>query len=227
MRGDMQTIPFDIIGFDLDGTLLDTSGDLIAAVNHTLALAGKPLLTAAEVKPMLGGGAKMMLIHGLKADGGIPDDEFRPLYRIMLRYYEDNISQHTRLFPGGAALLDTLDDMGIKYGVVSNKFESLAVKVLRELGLFDRMVTVIGGDTLGKDRAKPAADPIHELVSRAGGGRAVFIGDSIYDTMAAKAAGIPSVACSFGFLLHSLEEMDADAVIDHFDELVPVLRGMG
>jgi len=57
--------------------------------------------------------------------------------------------------------------------------------------------------------------------------RAVFIGDSIYDTMAAKEAGVPSVACAFGFLMHSLEEMDADAVIDHFDELIGVLRGMG
>lgn len=222
----MADNPFDIVGFDLDGTLLDTSADLTAAVNHTLARAGKPPLTVDEVKPMIGGGAKLMLQHGLKAAGGIADDEFKPLYRELLRYYEANISCHTRLFPGGEAMLDELDAMGIRYGVVTNKFESLAVKLLGELGLLDRMVTVIGGDTLGPERAKPKADPIHELIARCGGGRAVFIGDSIYDTMAARAAGIPSIACSFGFLMHSLEEMNADAVIDHFDELIPQLHAM-
>ena len=69
------------------------------------------------------------------------------------------------------------------------------------------------------------------LIARAqaqgSGPRAVFIGDSIYDTMSAKAAGVPSVACAFGFLMHSVEEMDADAVIDHFDELIPTLRKLG
>ena len=102
----MADFPFDIVGFDLDGTLLDTSGDLTAAVNHTLALAGKPLLTTDEVKPMIGGGAKMMLEHGLKAAGGIAEDEFRPLYRAMMAYYTENISVHTRPFPGAVALLD-------------------------------------------------------------------------------------------------------------------------
>ncbi len=227
----MANFPFDIVGFDLDGTLLDTSGDLTAAVNHTLALAGKPLLTTDEVKPMIGSGAKMMLEHGLKATGGIAEDEFRPLYRAMMAYYTENISVHTRPFPGAVALLDRLDAMGVRYGVVTNKFESLAKQALADLGLLERMVAVIGVDTFGKERAKPKGDTITELIARCqmlgSGPRTVFIGDSIYDTMAAKAAGVPSVACAFGFLMHSLEEMDADAVIDHFDELVGVLWEMG
>jgi phosphoglycolate phosphatase len=227
----MADFPFDIVGFDLDGTLLDTSGDLTAAVNHTLAIARKPLLTTEEVKPMIGGGAKMMLEHGLKATGGIAEEEFRPLYRAMMAYYTQNISVHTRPFPGAVALLDALDAMGVRYGVVTNKFESLAKQALSDLGLLDRMVTVIGVDTLGKERAKPKGDTITELIARCqalgSGPRTVFIGDSIYDTMAAKAAGVPSVACAFGFLMHSLEEMNADAVIRHFDELVGVLRRMG
>jgi phosphoglycolate phosphatase len=227
----MADFPFNIVGFDLDGTLLDTSGDLTAAVNHTLALAGKPLLTIEEVKPMIGGGAKMMLEHGLKATGGIAEEEFRPLYRAMMAYYTEHISVHTRPFPGAVALLDQLDAMGVRYGVVTNKFESLAKQALADLGLLDRMVAVIGVDTLGKERAKPKGDTITELIARCqalgSGPRAVFIGDSIYDTMAAKDAGVPSVACAFGFLMHSLEEMNADAVIDHFDELIGVLRGLG
>jgi phosphoglycolate phosphatase len=227
----MIDFPFDIVGFDLDGTLLDTSGDLTAAVNHVLALAGKPLLSVSEVKPMIGGGAKLMLEQGLKADGGIAAAEFRPLYRAMMAYYTEHVSVHTRPFPGAVAMLDQLDALGVRYGVVTNKFESLAAKALSDLGLFERMVTVIGVDTLGKERAKPKGDPIIELIARCqaqgSGPRAVFIGDSIYDTMSAKAAGVPSVACSFGFLMHSVEEMNADAVIDHFDELIDVLRGLG
>ena len=223
----MTKFPFDIIGFDLDGTLLDTSGDLTAAVNHTLALVNRPPLTADAVKPMIGGGAKLMLEHGLNATGGIPVEEFKPLYRALLRYYEDHIAVHTRPFPGALDVLDQLDAMGVKYAVVSNKFESLCTKALGELGMLERMETVIGGDTLGKDNAKPSAAPIHEMVARCGGGRAVFIGDSIYDTMAARNAGIPSVACSFGFLMHTIDEMNADAVIDHFDELIAVLQRLG
>lgn len=227
----MIDFPFDIVGFDLDGTLLDTSGDLTAAVNHTLAIAGKPPLTTEEVKPMIGGGAKLMLEHGLKAAGGIAEEDFRPLYRAMMAYYTEHVSVHTKPFPGAVELLDRLDAMGVKYGVVTNKFESLATKALSDLGLFDRMVTVIGVDTLGKERAKPKGDPIIELIARAQakgarGPRTAFVGDSIYDTMSAKAAGVPSVACAFGFLMHSLDEMDADAVIDHFDELVGVLGAL-
>jgi phosphoglycolate phosphatase len=227
----MADFPFDIVGFDLDGTLLDTSGDLTAAVNHALALAGKPSLSVEEVKPMIGGGAKLMLEHGLKATGGIAEGEFRPLYRAMMAYYTEHISVHTRPFPGAVALLDQLDAMGVRYGVVTNKFESLAKQALADLGLLDRMVAVIGVDTLGKERAKPKGDTIIELIARAqalgSGPRTVFIGDSIYDTLAAMAADVPSVACAFGFLMHSLEEMNADAVIGHFDELIEALRGMG
>ena len=112
----------------------------------------------------------------------------------------------------------------VKVAIVTNKFESLAVKLLRELDLFDRFETVIGGDTLGPGRAKPAADPIVEMIARLGGGRAAFVGDSIYDIDAAKAAGIPSIAVSFGFLMQPVEELGADAVIDGYDQLIPTLE---
>ncbi len=219
--------PFDIIGFDLDGTLLDTSGDLANATNHALALAGRPALSPDQVKPMIGLGAKHMLQRGLEATGGIPDDEFKPLYRALLRFYEENIAVETKPYSGLLSVLDQCEDRNIKYGVVTNKFESLAVHLLTELKLIDRMAFVIGGDTLGKENAKPSAAPIQEMIKRAGGGRAVFIGDSIYDVMAAKNAGIPSVAVSFGFLHQPVEELGADIIIDHYDELFSALETLG
>jgi phosphoglycolate phosphatase len=220
----MTKFPFNIIGFDLDGTLVDTSGDLTAAVNHVLASLGRPLLLQDTVKQHIGGGAKLMLQQGLEATGGIPGDDFKPLYRQMLGYYEANVSVHSQPFDGVLALLDQLDDMGVRYGVVTNKFESLAVKLLADLGLADRMGCIIGADTLGKENAKPSGAPIFEMVKRCGGGNAAYVGDSIYDVMAAKNAGVPSIAVSFGFLHGPVEELEADAVIDHFDELIGCLN---
>ena len=225
----MTKFPFDIIGFDLDGTLVDTSGDLTAAVNHVLGSVGRPLLTQDTVKQHIGGGAKLMLQQGLEATGGIPGDDFKPLYKKMLGYYEANVSVHSRPFDGALALLDELDAMGVRYAVVTNKFESLAVKLLTDLGLAQRMGCILGADTLGKENAKPSGAPIFEMVKRCGGGpennkRAAYVGDSIYDIMAAKNAGVPSVAVSFGFLHGPVEELGADAVIDHFDELIGCLE---
>jgi phosphoglycolate phosphatase len=216
--------PFDIIGFDLDGTLVDTSGDLTAAVNHVLESVGRPLLSPETVKQYIGGGAKLMLQKGLEATGGIPDNDFKPLYRQMLAYYEANVSVHSRPFDGALAVLDALDDMGVRYAVVTNKFESLAVKLLTDLNLAHRMGCILGADSLGKENAKPSGAPIFEMIKRCGGGRAAYIGDSIYDMMAAKNASVPSVAVSFGFLHGPVEDMGADAVIDHFDGLLDCLK---
>jgi phosphoglycolate phosphatase len=216
--------PFDIIGFDLDGTLVDTSGDLTAAVNHVLESVDRPLLSPETVKQYIGGGAKLMLQQGLEATGGIPDNNFKPLYRQMLDYYEANVSVHSRPFDGALAVLDTLDDMGVRYAVVTNKFESLAVKLLTDLNLAHRMGCILGADSLGKENAKPSGAPIFEMIKRCGGGRAAYIGDSIYDMMAAKNASVPSVAVSFGFLHGPVEDMGADAVIDHFDQLLDCLK---
>lgn len=220
----MTKFPFDIIGFDLDGTLVDTSGDLTAAVNYVLGSVGRPTLSTDTVKQHIGGGAKLMLQQGLEATGGIPDGNFKPLYKEMLTYYAANVSAHSRPFDGTLRLLDELDAMGVRYAVVTNKFESLAVQLLTDLNLADRMGCILGADTLGKENAKPSGAPIFEMIKRCGGGRAAYIGDSIYDVMAAKNAGVPSVAVSFGFLHGPVEDLGADAIIDHFDELIPALE---
>lgn len=223
----MSDFPFAVVGFDLDGTLLDTSRDLTDAVNYTLAQAGRPLLSVEEVKPMIGGGAKKMLERGLAATGGATDEEMSRLYKMLLGYYEANISTGTVPFPGTIAALDQLAAMGVKLAICTNKFEGFAEKLLTELGLRDRFAALIGGDTMGKGNSKPSPLPINEMIARAGGGRAAFVGDSIYDVMAAKNAGIPSVAVSFGFLMQPVEELGADAIIDHYDELISALERLG
>jgi phosphoglycolate phosphatase len=215
---------FDIVGFDLDGTLLDTSASLTKAVNYALAQAGRPPLHIDEVRPMIGGGAKRTLEKGLEASGGYDPEEMKQLYPQLLEFYRDNISEGSFPYPGLIDVLDQLAADGVRLTVVTNKFESLAVKLLTELGLIGRFAAVIGGDTMGKGNAKPSAAPIREMIARAGGGSAVFLGDSIYDVLAARNAGIPSIAVSFGFLAGPVEELAADAVIHHYGELIPTLE---
>jgi phosphoglycolate phosphatase len=224
----MQNFPFDIVGFDLDGTLLDTHGDLGAAVNHALSLAGRPNRPLGSMRALIGGGAKRMLERALDEDGvALPEDEFKALYRELLGHYEANIAVHTQVFPGGEAMLDDLAERGVRLAVVTNKFERFARLVLDQLGLTHRFYTVIGGDTLGPGKAKPAPDQLHEMIARGGGGRAAYVGDTTYDTLAAKAAGLPCIAVGFGFNDLPLEQLGADAAINHFNELVCALEALG
>ncbi len=223
----MTDFPFDIVGFDLDGTLFDTSADLTAAVNHALGLLGRPGLSVAQVKPMIGRGGKYMLQQGLEASGGCDPEVLERLYPELLAFYGENLTRATRPFPGLPAAMDALEARGVKLAIVTNKSESLAVKLVGELALDHRFACVIGGDSLGPNSRKPSPDGIREMIRRCGGGRAAFIGDSIFDIEAAKAADIPAIAVSFGFLMQPIEELMADAVIDHFDELVPALERLG
>ncbi len=223
----MPDFPFAVVGFDLDGTLVDTAGDLTAAVNHALALADRPPLMADQLRPMVGLGAKHMLAQGLSATGGmVTDDAFRPLYRALLTYYADHIAVHSRPFAGAVTMLDQLDALGVRYGVVTNKFEGLARSLLDQLGLAGRIAAIYGADTLGTERAKPAPDGVAALVRDCGGGRAAFVGDSIYDVMAARGAGAVSIAVRFGFLHQPVEQLGADHIIAHFSELVPLLQSL-
>ena len=204
--------------------MLDTSGDLAAAVNHALATIDRPPVAPERVRGMIGGGAKNMLRHAMTATGGCGEDEFRPAYKALLSYYGDHLCVHTAPFPGTVAMLDRLAAQGVKLAVVTNKFESFATRLLADIGLAARFDTIIGGDTLGAGKSKPDRALIDLMVERLGGGRAAFVGDSIYDIEAAHNAGLPAVAVSFGFLLQPVGTFGAEAVIDRWDELDQALE---
>lgn len=220
----MADFPYDIVGFDLDGTLLDTSHDLGVALNHSLALAGRPPVPLEETTRHVGGGAAQMLRSALMESGGVDEEAFDGLQARLVEFYAQNIAHHTAFFPGGEAMLDALDARGVKIAIATNKKESLAVRLFEEMGVLHRFACVIGGDTLGREKAKPKPDMLHEMVRRCGGGTAAFVGDTTFDIGAARAAGLPVVAVRFGFNDVPAHELGADAVINHFDELVPALE---
>jgi phosphoglycolate phosphatase len=219
----MTTHRFKIVGFDLDGTLLDTSGDLGAAVNHALSLIERPPVAREAVMGLIGGGARLMLNRALTLTGGDEGVDQDSLFAELLAFYEANIAVHTALYPGAAEMLDALDASGTKIAIVTNKREPMARLLFEELDLTERFACIIGAGTYP---LKPAPDALHAMVAQCGGGAAAFVGDTTFDTRAARAAGLPSVAVSFGFCDAAPHELEADAVIDHFDDLIPALAAL-
>ena len=218
-----RPIRFAIVGFDLDGTLLDTAPDIAHALNHALRAAGRPALPLDEVRPMIGGGAKKLLAKALGQGARVPEDELAPLYRMLLDHYAAHIAVETRAYDGLERALDALAEQGVVLGVATNKLEALAADLLGQMGLADRFAAIVGGDTLGTDRAKPLPDMLHHMAEACGGGEMAFVGDSAFDMKAARAAGVPGIAVSFGYPGMAVAALGADRVIDHYDELLPVL----
>ena len=223
----MANFPFEIVGFDLDGTLLDTSQDIGLALNHALRSAGRSEVPLYQVSGLIGGGARMLLDRALAATGGAEGADPAAIHRDLLAYYTENIAVHSRLFPGGAEMLDALAGHGVKLALVTNKLEALARQLLGELGLAHRFALILGGDSLGSGRAKPAPDLLLAMVARLGGGRAAYVGDTTFDTRAARSAGLPCVGVAFGFADVPLGDLGASAMIDHYDQLVPTLIALG
>jgi len=220
----MSTFPFAMVGFDLDGTLVDTQGDLGVALNHALGLIGRAPVPLDKVERLIGGGLRRMLLRALDETGGaLPEAEFAALYPEVIAHYEANIAVHSRPYEGSLAALEELSDLGCALSVVTNKPERLALKLLGELDMLSQFAAVIGGDSAA--RPKPHADPIEAAIERSGGtGKFAMVGDSSFDVGAARAAGVPALVLGFGYNDLPPHELGADAVIGHFDELVEALR---
>ena len=223
----MSDFPFDTIGFDLDGTLIDTAPDLCRAVNHALSTIGRPALSEEATREVIGGGTRAMLSRALERTGGkVEDDTFQQLYDALIAHYDRHTSDHSIPYPGCLAALEALKARGCRLAVVTNKQEYLARKLLDELGLTHRFDCILGGDTLGPGRSKPKRDMLDEALRLCGGRRFAMVGDSSFDVRAARAAQVPVVVLSEGYHDAPPEELGADALIGHFDELVGALEAL-
>lgn len=221
----MTAIRFRTVVFDLDGTLADTAPDLTAALNHALGALGRGPVPAGDVRHMVGQGVRALLRQGLAATGTVSEALIDRGFPIFFEYYEAHIADHSHPFEGVEPALATLESHGVKIAICTNKLEELTHRFLKQMGWEGRFSAIVGGDTLPVRKPDPA--PLFEAIARAGGERpAAFVGDSITDTDTAKAAGLPCVALSFGFHDRPPEQLGADRLIDHWDELIPALASL-
>lgn len=214
------------IAFDLDGTLVDTAPDLIAAVNFVLADLGHDAVDPALIRPDISHGAVRMLSTALTLRGS-PLSEHRILQLfddLYMPRYAATIADNSRPFPGLVDALDVLDAAGARAVVCTNKREGLSRKLLTELGLIGRFQAIAGRDTFAV--YKPHPDHLTRVIESYGGdpARAVMIGDSDTDIQTARSAGVPVVGVTFGYTSTPMSELGADAVISHFDELVAAIK---
>ena len=220
----MEDLQLDVLAFDLDGTLADTAPDLAAALNHCLERLGRDGIPPESVRHLVGHGARALLRKGLAATGNSDEALVDEAFPFFLDYYAENICVGTRPFEGLEQALDDLSAAGVALAVCTNKPESLSLRLIKALGWSGRFAAVIGGDTLPVRKPDPA--PLREAIARAGGGRTVFVGDSITDADTARAIAVPLVAVSFGYSDRPVGQLSAERVIDHYRELVPALRGL-
>ena len=219
-------LPSTIV-FDLDGTLVDTGPDLAAALNHALGTLGRAPLPQGAVQDMVGSGALRLIERGLAATGEEARALALAMMPVFLDYYAQHIADHSVPYPGVVAAMDALAEAGCRLAICTNKTERLARMLVEALGWSPRFAAILGGDSLAV--RKP--DPEHLLATiRAAGGEpsdSAFIGDTHFDVNAGLAAGVSTIAVSFGFSTEPVETLGAAAVIHHYDELIPALAALG
>ena len=210
--------------FDLDGTLLDTAPDLVAALNLVLREQGQAEAALADYRPYVGRGAGGLIKEAFGLD--IDDPKALPLQQRLVQHYRQSIDQHTRFFDGIEQLLAALDSQQIPWGVVTNKMAALTEPLLQKMGLLARAKCVVSGDTTAE--RKPSPMPLLYACELAGfePESTVYLGDDIRDVQAANRAGMVSLAASYGYLQahDSAETWGADGIVGHPDQILAWLE---
>ena len=210
--------------FDLDGTLADTSGDLIAAANQCfrgLGL-GDLLDPALDAGTALRGG-RAMLTLGFSRVEGFGHAHIDAQYPVLLEAYAGDIASRTLMYPGAMEVVAGLTEDGYAVGIATNKPEGLAETLLQTLGVRDAFGSLVGADTLPV--RKPDPEHHFEAVRRAGGDptRSLLVGDTVTDRETSRNAGVPSVLVTFGPGGDAVAALEPEAVINHYNELPAVV----
>ncbi|MCD8289615.1 MAG: HAD family hydrolase [Prevotella sp.] len=187
---------YDTYIFDLDGTLLDTLGDLTASVNHTMAIFGLPQHTQEEVRRMVGNGIGKLIERAIPA--GKDNQQFASILSTFTAHYLAHSMDRTRPYDGITTLLSALHRQGKRLAIVSNKQQAATTKLCRHF--FKETISVAIGES-GNVRRKPAPDTVDEALRQLGAGKdgAVYIGDSEVDIATARAAGLSCISVLWGF----------------------------
>jgi phosphoglycolate phosphatase len=206
--------------FDLDGTLADTAPDLVAALNRVLDEEGLPTADCQTARAFVGHGARVLIERAHRAHGiELNDQQAVSLTERFVTHYANHIAEATVLFPH---VLEAIDKMGVhgwRFAICTNKREGLARQLLEGMGLTDRFDAICGGDTFAE--RKPSGQHILKTAAAAGSGNdgILMIGDSAPDILAAKDAGVPVIAVSFGYSNEPIEELHPTAILSSFEAL--------
>jgi phosphoglycolate phosphatase len=218
--------PYDLILFDLDGTLIETAPEIADAVNDTLAQHGLPAVSQQQVNDWIGHGTRELLIQalasvrGCTADTVRHADDFPAIEAVFTQHYGRRCGTRSHLYPHVLDTLHSLRAAGVKLAVVTNKEGRYTQAVLdahRLAPLFDR---VISGDTLPVKKPQPAA--VHDCLQRfdVSPDRALFVGDSSIDVATARNAGIAVWVVPYGYNMgEPIEACGPDRVIPDFSAL--------
>lgn len=211
--------PKKLLIFDLDGTLIDSLGDLTAALNHVLNQTSRPMLPRDEVRKLVGKGARSLLERALV--GGTPNEVDKGL-QIFLEYNFAHIAVETRPYPGALDTLEALRAKGFELCVLSNKNVDLCREVLARLGMDALFADIFGGDSF--PFKKPSPEAVKGVLREFGvwPREAVLIGDSINDIAAGVGAGVVTIGCSYGYGERS-ELVGADYVVAKLADLLKIL----
>ncbi|MGH8033119.1 MAG: phosphoglycolate phosphatase [Luteimonas sp.] len=209
--------------FDLDGTLLDSAPDMLAAANAMRSVRGEPPMTLAALRPQVSKGAMAMATAAFPA---LAADALPALVGEFLDAYRRELGRHGAPFAGVEALLAALEAAGTRWGIVTNKPESLAAPLLPMLGWSTRSGVLIGGDTLAERKPHPL--PLRHAAAALGVDPldCVYVGDDERDIQAARAAGMRSVVALWGYRLPDDDPAawQGDAMVEMPSELIDPAR---
>ena len=206
--------------FDLDGTLLNTAPDLTTALNKALTHFNFPEVSINAITPYISYGAAVMIDTALEQDVSVAIKA--NILEWLLNYYENHIADDTELYTGMPELLETLENRGIPWGVVTNKRERMTHPLMQALDLTKRSACIICGDTTA--HSKPHPEPMLTACRQiqVPPEACLYIGDAQHDISAGKAANMKTLAATWGYLKPDDKPQDwgADALIDHPNEIL-------
>ena len=211
--------------FDLDGTLVDTAPDLLAALNAVLLNEARRPVDLADLRHLVGFGARAMLAEAFTMTGGPAEPErLEGMMDAFLAHYRSHIADLSRPYPGVEETLTAFEAEGARMGVLTNKPHDLTLLLMAKLGLDKYFAAIFGQGRM--PYTKPDARIFPDVVREVGGvgAGALMIGDSITDVQTARAGGAPVILLSYGYTPEPARRLGADAVVDDFRAVPAAVR---
>jgi phosphoglycolate phosphatase len=210
---------FELVIFDLDGTLLNTIDDICESLNLALSESGLPSVTIAECKYMVGSGVKVLIEKAVRGQ----NDKYDQVLNAYLYHYELLQKNKTRPYDGIIEVLKAIKAKDIKIAVLSNKPHEDTLRVVDHYFKGEIFDLVLGKKE--NNRPKPSTDGCVEILNTLKiSGKVLYVGDTIIDMKTAKDAGFTSVAVTWGFRLKD-ELQDSNYMIDIPGDLIPIIEG--